>query len=99
LEATVQAQPSADTGGRMLLHVPLSVAAAASRTGAGPREAAGPPGTLSATVTGVHELHLDLQVGGHGAWAPGRLHLCVRAWWRARGGVFVGGRGWVGGTG
>ncbi len=62
VEATVQAQPSAQTGGRMLLHVPLSMAAAAGRA-AGAKES-GPPGTLSATVTGVHELHLDLQVGG-----------------------------------
>jgi hypothetical protein len=64
VEATVQVLPAPETGGRLLLHVPLSTAAGIKR--AAGSEAAGPAGTVSATVAAVHEMHLDLQVGGPG---------------------------------
>ena len=58
----MQVLPAPETGGRLLLHVPLATAASAKR--AGGSEAAGPAGTVSATVAAVHEMHLDLQVRG-----------------------------------
>lgn len=67
--APLQALPSPATGGRLLLHVPLAAGAKAPRAAKQPREASDKEGgpVLTATVTAVHPLYLEVARGRWGA--------------------------------
>ncbi|KAL0048743.1 hypothetical protein WJX82_009925 [Trebouxia sp. C0006] len=73
VQARIAALPSAETGGRLVMHLPLLTDAQAAKKGSGKGPAANPGQLLKGKISAIHSAHMDvtLQSG-----QKGRVCLC-----------------------